>query len=56
MSLRLVILSWDDPTYEHVIATDNDDEAGMRHLERVERGANINLRDDFYTEIQTVTE
>lgn len=48
MSYRLVVRSYDDDAYEHVIA-----ERGTEgELERMERGVNINLGDNYYTEIE----
>jgi hypothetical protein len=48
---RLVILSYEDPTYRHVIA-ERETEAS---LARISAGVNINLNhDEFFTEIEEV--
>jgi hypothetical protein len=52
-NFNLVIKNYNDPTYEHVVAT-RPTAAG---LERIEDGVNINLNhDEFYTEIVEVDE
>jgi hypothetical protein len=52
MSYALVIRSYDDPEYRHVVGTRESVEA----LERIADGVDINLNHDkFYTLIEEVT-
>jgi hypothetical protein len=51
MTYRLVILSFEDRSYRHVVSERPTAEA----LDRIENGVNINLNhDEFYTEIEEV--
>lgn len=50
--IELVILSWDDPNYVHVVGVEPDDGAGNTRLERAERGVNTHLGEGYFTEIR----